>query len=68
MQLICKHDFTVVEETHSLEGRADALGLSGEFTALWSDCTASTAGIGIVLKNSFLQKFDAITKKIICYR
>jgi len=62
-KLIHKHDFTIIQEAHSLVGRADALKLSGEFTALWSDCSASTAGIGIILNNNFLKQFDAITRE-----
>jgi len=51
------HDFCILSETHCLKGRADALRLPPCLTALWSDGTASTAGIGIILHHNFLRNF-----------
>jgi exonuclease III len=63
LKVIHKHDFNIIQEAHSLEGRADALELPSGFTALWSDYSSSTAGVGIILNNKFLERFDAITKE-----
>ena len=59
-KLINKHDFAIIQETHSLEGRTDLLELRGEHTAFWSDCTAAAAGVGIILKSDFLKRFNKI--------
>ena len=63
VELARKHDFSIYSEAHCLRGRADALCLPAEFTAVWSNGTASTAGIGIVLKRSFLAKFHPVDRQ-----
>jgi len=61
-RLAAKHGFTILSETHCLSGRADALRLPPYLTALWSDCSASQAGIGILLHHDFLKLFNKIDR------
>jgi len=60
IKLASSNDFTIVEEAHCISGRGDALRLPSHLTALWSNGTASVAGIGIILNRDFLCKFNTI--------
>ena len=60
MSLFNNHDFVIVEETHNQEGRSDVFKLPERFRAFWSNGTASTAGVGIILQRDFLAKFDPV--------
>ena len=60
MSLFNNHDFVIVEETHNQEGRSDVFRLPERFRAFWSNGTASTAGVGIILQRDFLAKFDPV--------
>ena len=53
-------DFTIVEEAHCLEGRCEMLKLPQGLTALWSHDSAAKGGVGIILNQEFLKKFDTI--------
>ena len=57
--LCMPRDFVIVEEAHCLEGRCDLLKLPRELTALWSHDSAAKGGIGIILNQDFLKKFDS---------
>jgi len=57
VRLALAHDFTLCTEAHCMQGRADALRLPKGLTALWSNGSASTAGIGIILNHKFLKNF-----------
>ena len=58
--LIHKNDITCFQETHSLEGRTRAFKLPEGYSAVWANGTARQGGIGIVLRNAFLQNFRDI--------
>jgi len=60
IKLASGNDFTIVSEAHCLSGRADAMRLPSHLTALWSNGTASVAGIGLILHRDFLKKFVTI--------
>ena len=60
MSLINKHDFTCYQETHSQDGSAKAFNLPQGHVAIWSHGTTRQAGIGIVLKHSFLKQFNRV--------
>jgi len=57
VRLALAHDFAIFSEAHSLQGRADALRLPPNITAIWSNGSASVAGIGILLNHKFLTRF-----------
>ena len=60
MKLIQDHDFVCFQETHSQEGSARALTLPDDCVAIWSNGTTRQAGVGIVIKHSFLKLFNDI--------
>lgn len=60
IKLANKNCFSVFTEAHSLQGRADALRLPAHLTAFWSNGTARTAGVGIILRRDFLHLFNPI--------
>ena len=59
--LCMTRDFVIVEESHSPEGRCELLKLPRELSAHWSHDSAAKGGIGIILNQDFLKKFDKIT-------
>ena len=54
------HDFTCIQEAHSTEGKTDMLTLPKNLTSCWSNISTSQAGIGIILKKSFLEQFNPV--------
>ena len=56
--LCMSRDLIIVEEAHSLEGRCEMLKLPHGLSALWSHDSAAKGGIGIILNQDFLKKFD----------
>ena len=58
-----KHDFTLLQETHSNAGKVAALKLPHEFVGFWSDGTNHRAGVGIIVKKAFLMMFNEIRKE-----
>jgi len=60
IKLANNNDFVIISEAHCVGGRADALRLPAHLCAFWSDGTASTAGIGLVLQRDFLSNFSPI--------
>jgi hypothetical protein len=55
---LCKgHDFVGLQETHSTKGRASAFVPEQGTTVSWSHDGRVTAGIGLLVKTSFLGKF-----------
>ena len=58
--LILKSDFVCFQETHAQEGRTLAFKLPDHHCAIWANGTTRQAGIGIVLKHSFLRMFDTV--------
>jgi len=60
IKLASSNDFVIISEAHCISGRADALRLPAHLTALWSNGTASVAGIGLILHRNFLSKFNTI--------
>ena len=59
-RLAAKHDFCLIQETHSLPGRAAALRLPPQVTAFWSNGSSSQAGVGILVNHKFLQRFASV--------
>ena len=60
VKLARKHDFAAFQETHSSIGKADALKLPRDMTAVWSDGTNRQAGVGLIMNNAFLENFNPI--------
>ena len=56
-QLMKKHDFGILSETHGLEGRADAWWLPPDTMPFWSHGTSHQGGVGLWVKQSFLSRF-----------
>ena len=58
LKVLFSHDFGIVVETHGTRGKSLAFSLATEYEAHWSNFSASRAGIGIILKKSFLDRFE----------
>lgn len=58
-KLLRNRDFVMITETHSEPGGLLGYRPLQGTTAYWSSGTAARAGVGIVLTNAFLQKFDS---------
>ena len=58
---MANRDFVGIQESHSTPGRAKAFDneFSFKFTSFWSHLSKGTAGIGIIVSNSFLGKFQS---------
>ena len=54
------HDFGVFSEVHSTTGKADAYRLPPGCVGFWSHLSSARAGVGIVLKDTFLARFRKI--------
>lgn len=57
-QLCADHDFCVLAETHGTEGKAEAYTIPQNTTPFWSHKDATTAGIGCLVKDEFLKRFQ----------
>ena len=57
-RLINDHDFLGILETHGTQGVEQATQPPTGCRAFWSHGTASVAGIGLVIKQTFLQQFN----------
>ena len=55
--LINSHDFGILEEVHGTPGKEDSFHVPSGCVALWSHMSAARAGVGIVLQQSFLNRF-----------
>jgi hypothetical protein len=58
IHLCSSHDITIVSETHGTDGKAAAYAIPPGTTAFWSHRTGSSAGIGCLVKDSFLKTFN----------
>ena len=58
MRLLRGRDFVLLSEAHVTEGDKAAWRPSPGFTAMWSTGTSARAGVGIILRDSFLRQFD----------
>ena len=56
-RLLRDHDFVILTETHSSAGESLAWHAPPDTTAWWSHGTNARAGVGLILRNSFLQRF-----------
>ena len=63
IHLASNHNFVILTETHSLEGRSRARSLPSHLTALWSHNSASVGGVGIILHRDFLKLFNPVVSK-----
>lgn len=50
----------MLQETHSVEGRAAMLKLPKDTAALWSNGSSHQAGVGRLVKHSFLANFNLV--------
>ena len=57
-QLAKSHDFLAASDTHSNLGKTRALNIPPDLKAFWSHGTNYQAGIGLMLRNEFLDKFN----------
>ena len=62
-QLLRDHDVVIITETHSTpEGEAldtrNGQAYFGEFPAFWAHGSAARAGVGVVVTEAFLRRFD----------
>ena len=59
--MLDNHDFRGLQETHSTAGRARALDqeLGEGFASFWSHLTKRSAGIGLIVKQEFLNQFTS---------
>ena len=57
------HDFLAASDTHSNLGKIRAFTIPPELKAFWSHGTNYQAGIGLMLKNEFLDKFNPCLPK-----
>ena len=59
---LSQHDFLALQETHSDEGHARIWTHPVDVTACWSHAdNQHTAGVGLLVKSSFLQQFSPAT-------
>ena len=56
-KLMASHDFGVFVEAHCTAGKERAFALPQDCVGHWSHFSARRAGVGIVLRRSFLEKF-----------
>ncbi|CAK0822989.1 unnamed protein product [Prorocentrum cordatum] len=59
-KLMASHDFGIFVEAHGTKGKEDAFSLPPGCAAYWSHLSARRAGVGIVLRRSFLNKFAQV--------
>jgi hypothetical protein len=62
LRLAQQHDFRALQESHSTPGAAIAFQrqLPRRMKAFWSHGTARQAGIGLIIKSSFLDNFNPV--------
>ncbi len=58
-QLILRRDFVILSEAHVTEGTRLAYTDLPGTSSWWSSGTAARAGVGIIVKNTFLERFQA---------
>ena len=58
-RLLRSRDFLAISETHGLEGEAAAWRGPQDCVGFYSAGTARRAGVGLLVKRSFMQHFDA---------
>lgn len=59
-RLAVQHFFFALQETHSTRGAASVLRLERGLRAFWSHGTTALAGVGLISKDTFLDKFSPI--------
>jgi len=59
-KLFRQHDFTGVLETHGSQGTVDAATMPDNCIPFWTHGTTHQAGIGLLLKQEFLNKFNPV--------
>lgn len=60
-KLLDKHDWVALTETHSTKGEVAAKAISDAYAAKCSHFNSkATAGLGLVIKNKFLEQFYAL--------
>ena len=57
-ELCRSHDYVIITETHSTPGKAHAYTTPDNTTTFWSHKDTARAGIGIIINNDFLNKFQ----------
>lgn len=62
-QFLQHNHFALIEETHGLSGREDALDLNTPHQSFWAHGNASWGGVGIIVKESFLSRFHPVTQE-----
>ena len=60
-KLLSSHDFVGLQETHSTKGFVKTAQLPPGVTSFWGHDSQSTGGVGLLVNNKFLSKFDPIT-------
>ena len=60
LSIVHRSDFTCLQETHATDGRTQAFELPKGYCAVWANGNARQGGVGIVLKRSFLSRFNHI--------
>ena len=61
-QLASSHDFLVIEETHSNKGKVLASRIPLNLRAFWSHGSNYQAGLGLLIKQEFLAKFNPVAE------
>ena len=59
-RLLQDRDFLAITDTHGLEGGTAAWSCPADCRAWWSPGTTRRAGVGVVVKRSFLELFGAV--------
>lgn len=60
--LILQHDFVALQETHSTAGTVAAASAPEDTVPFWSHGTRHQAGVGLIVRKPFLQKFDPVRR------
>ena len=61
-RLMATHDYGTFQETHGTLGKEEAFSIPQGLVGFWSHLSAQKAGVGIILKQSFLDKFATVQK------
>ena len=61
-KLLVSHDFVASQETHGTIGSQRAFRPPAGATAFWAPGSAARAGVGLVVKDSFLSLFDCASR------
>ena len=63
MSLAMSHDLLAVIDTHSNFGKSKAVRIPFGLAAFWSHGSNYQAGVGLLIKEDFLAKFNPVSER-----